>query len=200
MLFGPKEEPVGWNQIADDVKTLTDQEPNYSADFERILCSDESCIGLVGKDGHCRVCGLAYEGDMEITEEPEEDGTELAVSSGESAEEYEEASGDESEDDHDEDYDDFDDRILCSDESCIGLVGEDGYCKYCGLLYKEEGYAEDEEWVYREDDEDEPADGALAEEDSSGEETAVEDSAGEYSSEDEPEGEEPSDSSDKETR
>ena len=193
MLFGPKQEPVGWNEIADDVKSLTDQEPNYNTDLERILCSDDNCIGLVGKDGYCRVCGMAYEGDMEITEEA---GTDPAAASEEEYdEEYEDAYGDESEDEHD-DEDDFDDRILCSDESCIGLVGEDGCCKYCGLLYKEDGYAEDEEWVYREDEEDEPSDEALAdEEDSSGEEPDEEDSGGE-----EPDEEKPSEPEDKETR
>ena len=30
----------------------------------RVLCSDESCIGVIGPDGRCKECGLAYEGDL----------------------------------------------------------------------------------------------------------------------------------------
>lgn len=28
--------------------------------------------------------------------------------------------------------DDFENRILCSDDSCTGTIGEDGRCRYCG--------------------------------------------------------------------
>ena len=31
---------------------------------------------------------------------------------------------------------DWDNRILCSDESCIGVVGSDGKCKECGKPLK----------------------------------------------------------------
>jgi hypothetical protein len=32
----------------------------------------------------------------------------------------------------DTDSDDWNKRVLCSDESCIGTIGEDGKCKECG--------------------------------------------------------------------
>ncbi len=32
--------------------------------------------------------------------------------------------------------DDFDNRILCSDGSCIGVIGPNGRCKICGKPYK----------------------------------------------------------------
>ena len=32
--------------------------------------------------------------------------------------------------------DDWENRILCSDESCIGVIGPDGRCKECGKPYQ----------------------------------------------------------------
>jgi len=32
----------------------------------------------------------------------------------------------------------WENRILCSDESCIGVIGPDGCCKECGKPYKGE--------------------------------------------------------------
>ena len=31
---------------------------------------------------------------------------------------------------------DWESRTLCSDESCIGVIGSDGRCKECGKLYE----------------------------------------------------------------
>ena len=30
----------------------------------RTLCSDESCIGVIGPDGHCKECGEKFKGDL----------------------------------------------------------------------------------------------------------------------------------------
>lgn len=35
--------------------------------------------------------------------------------------------------------DPFEDRILCSDGTCIGVIGPDGRCKECGKPYQPEG-------------------------------------------------------------
>ena len=42
-----KQEPVS-------SKTDTDSDDDWD---KRVLCSDESCIGTIGADGHCRECG-----------------------------------------------------------------------------------------------------------------------------------------------
>ena len=34
-----------------------------------------------------------------------------------------------------QDSDDWENRVLCSDESCIGIIGPDGRCKECGKPY-----------------------------------------------------------------
>jgi len=83
----------------------------------RILCSDESCIGTVGPDGKCRECGKACDGKLpegKITESVHEITSEEQISA------------------DDQPDDDWDNRVLCSDESCIGVIGSDGKCKECG--------------------------------------------------------------------
>ena len=87
---------------------------------KRTLCRDESCIGTIGDDGHCKECGKIYEGELraghgagnEKTVTTEEKKKVLPV-------------------DNDSD-DDWGKRVLCSDESCIGVIGPDGKCKECG--------------------------------------------------------------------
>jgi hypothetical protein len=42
-----------------------DNARNKDLEWEnRVLCSDESCIGTIGPDGRCRECGLPYEGEL----------------------------------------------------------------------------------------------------------------------------------------
>ena len=87
---------------------------------KRILCSDESCIGTIGPNGKCRECGKPYEGDI-----PAEQG----ASGGQSvAKEEQKQVSTKTE----TESDDWDKRVLCSDESCIGIIGSDGKCKECG--------------------------------------------------------------------
>ena len=99
----------------------------------RKLCSDESCIGVIGPDGRCKECGLPH-GSEPSTSEAEPLFDEDA--------EYEE------EDAFEEDTDDdtpmtkteldieWENRKLCSDESCTGVIGPDGRCKECGKAYE----------------------------------------------------------------
>ena len=106
----------------------------------RVLCSDESCIGVIGSDGRCNECGKIYEGHKntfdnespqaaaESRPEPEPD-TEPDTNSREAIEEKEETiktdidSG-------------WENRVLCGDESCIGVIGLDGRCNECGKIYE----------------------------------------------------------------
>lgn len=113
----------------------TDGEEMTDVDWDnRVLCSDESCIGVIGADGRCKECGRLYEGELPVSESPAED-----IPVDEAADETEpqqdpapETAAPESETD---DADDWDKRTLCIDESCIGVVGPDGRCKECGKPY-----------------------------------------------------------------
>jgi hypothetical protein len=109
---------------------------------QRQLCPDGSCVGVIGSDGTCKVCGRAAPnwGDERkrglVAEEP----------FGEAAD-HDEDEDDKDDDDDDGDQDDADDdvddsvpspspdweqRKLCPDDACIGVIGESGTCKVCG--------------------------------------------------------------------
>jgi hypothetical protein len=47
---------------------------------------------------------------------------------------------------------DWENRILCIDESCIGTVGSDGYCKECGKPFE----SKPQENIHEEQESDEP--------------------------------------------
>jgi len=43
---------------AEEQKTVSSKTDTDSDDWDkRVLCSDESCIGTIDPDGHCRECG-----------------------------------------------------------------------------------------------------------------------------------------------
>ena len=94
---------------------------------ERVLCSDDTCIGLVGPDGRCKTCGAVYtgleplpdaaSGTSPVSVDPEDDKRETAVP----------PPTDEGDTSHD-----VSERVCCRDDTCIGIIGEDGKCGTCG--------------------------------------------------------------------
>jgi hypothetical protein len=95
---------------------------------QRTLCSDGNCIGIIGVDGRCKECGLPYEGDLAVASGEEMDG--LPTDRSIAGEVHHQA--DDSAAVADESDDAWENRTLCIDESCIGVVGPDGRCKECG--------------------------------------------------------------------
>jgi hypothetical protein len=101
---------------------------------QRQLCPDGACVGIIGPDGLCKVCGrvapnwgdernrgLASAGSGE-TDEAEDDDLD-----------DEDAAGDaEAPASAPSDNPDWDQRRLCPDDACIGVIGDDGVCKVCG--------------------------------------------------------------------
>ncbi|HEY5948094.1 MAG TPA: hypothetical protein VIV40_21510 [Kofleriaceae bacterium] len=95
----------------------------------RQLCPDGACVGLIGSDGTCKVCGRAapnwgdernrglisepgdYDGEADDDDEIEDDAPVANVNPGDPA---------------------WDERKLCPDDTCIGLIGDNGMCKVCG--------------------------------------------------------------------
>ncbi len=98
----------------------TNEEPSkFDMDWEnRILCSDGNCIGIIGPDGRCKECGKKYDDSIQSQSAFEEDVPE---------EQEEIRPAEETLDD-----DDWENRRLCSDGNCIGIIGPDGRCKQCG--------------------------------------------------------------------
>ena len=66
---GAEDDSSFWEEDDDDDDDFgegdeTDQESPEEVDSEwsqRKLCRDEACIGVIGPDGCCKECGLAYE-------------------------------------------------------------------------------------------------------------------------------------------
>src|SRR5690242_1479866 len=87
----------------------------------RQLCADGACTGVVGADGRCRVCGGAADA-LSASPAPGVSGSEPAPMP-ESAAASREAPG--------EAELDLEDRRLCPDGACLGLLGPDGRCKIC---------------------------------------------------------------------
>jgi hypothetical protein len=78
----------------------------------RELCPDGSCTGVIGPDGRCKECGRARDGSAAVASLPiGQDGWRGTTSDDEAFDE---------------------DRQLCPDGSCTGLIGVDGKCKECG--------------------------------------------------------------------
>lgn len=99
------------------VKIIFDADEDWE---KRTLCSDESCIGTIGTDGKCKECGKAYKGELPVGHGVSN--IQKAVPEEKKAVSVADAVSD----------DDWDKRVLCSDESCIGVIGPDGKCKECG--------------------------------------------------------------------
>lgn len=89
---------------------------------QRQLCPDGSCVGVIGADGTCKVCGRAApnwgdERKRGLVDEPPDaavdEGPVVIASSPEPPAEWTE-------------------RKLCPDGACVGLIGDNGKCKVCG--------------------------------------------------------------------
>ncbi|MBA3397108.1 MAG: hypothetical protein H0T89_31050 [Deltaproteobacteria bacterium] len=128
----------------------------------RQLCADGSCVGVIGPDGTCKVCGRAApnwgeERKRGLVETPVDEST---------------IDGDDDDDAASADpiapaapaqLGDWGQRSLCPDGACVGLIGADGKCKVCGktgvpgaATAEADEYEDDDE--YGDEDEDDEAD------------------------------------------
>lgn len=114
--------------------------PQRDRDWEnRVLCSDGNCIGVIGPDGRCKECGKPYEGKLpwQIKSEPTVPDSDAARD--ENSQPLNEKSAAEAADSTDEtsqEENDWENRRLCSDGNCIGVIGPDGLCKECSRPFK----------------------------------------------------------------
>jgi hypothetical protein len=94
----------------------------------RILCSDGTCIGVIGPDGRCKECGKPYVAadDPDAVRVP----AATVADDDPAGDPGDDDSGDHAIDEGEAIH--LDDRVLCSDGSCIGVIGPDGRCKECG--------------------------------------------------------------------
>jgi hypothetical protein len=94
----------------------------------RRLCVDGNCIGVIGPDGRCKECGLEGGEDLPSLEDAASDFSAISV------EENDPPQNEPAPLDNDDgaDADDWQNRRLCPDGNCIGVIGSDGRCKECG--------------------------------------------------------------------
>jgi hypothetical protein len=108
-------------------------------DSHRRLCPDGGCIGVIGDDGRCRVCGRSAgggPGQSPGQDEPPPAGFVPPALDDEDEDEAEHESADGEErgaaglapaaggfDPN---------RRLCPDGECLGVLGADGVCNVCG--------------------------------------------------------------------
>lgn len=120
---------------------MKEKEMKKQADIDwenRTLCSDESCIGVIGPDGRCKECGKLYEGEVRENDAGDQEDYAFEPEADTVDDDENDFGQPEEEDALDEDENDdtdWESRTLCSDESCIGVVGPDGRCKECGKPY-----------------------------------------------------------------
>jgi hypothetical protein len=100
---------------------------------DRILCSDGNCIGVIGSDGRCKECGKEYEGSPPEMGAAENEAPPVAQEEDlpPATSEVNEAEADAAPAD-----DKWENRVLCSDGNCIGVIGSNGKCKECGKPYE----------------------------------------------------------------
>ena len=113
---------------------------NSDVDWEnRVLCSDESCIGVIGRDGCCKECGKRFEGDLPESRSVSNDEPSSRpdpVSDPEDTSRVPASDTDTDSGEITDPSDEWDQRTLCRDEACIGVIGRDGCCKECGRPFE----------------------------------------------------------------
>jgi hypothetical protein len=102
---------------------------------DREVCPDGACIGVIGDDGTCKVCGRTGErGPRALVDDQTDAPPDESLAADEDDDELEPA--DEGDDDHDADEstggDDWDRRELCSNGACVGVIGDADVCTVCG--------------------------------------------------------------------
>jgi len=91
---------------------------------DRQLCSDGNCIGVIGADGRCKECGRPGDPSV-VSSEPHPEIRAAAVPAAPPPASDPPGAAD----------DDWENRRLCSDENCIGVIGADSRCRECGKPY-----------------------------------------------------------------
>src|SRR5450631_4488844 len=100
----------------------SESESDSNFNPQRRLCPDGSCVGIIGADGKCTVCG-ASDTSESVFPAPE-------FGTGEDSDALGAATSEPGSEDLSSDFDP--NRRLCSDDACVGVIGEDNRCRLCG--------------------------------------------------------------------
>jgi hypothetical protein len=97
----------------------------------RTLCSDGNCIGTIGPDGRCKECGKTYDGVLKAALSAGNASMETTLNPIANLPQNQEIRKDNGSEDSIAD-EEWEKRVLCSDGTCIGVIGPDCRCKECG--------------------------------------------------------------------
>ena len=103
----------------------------------RRLCPDGNCIGTLNTDGQCKECKTEWEGHALSGDDgaaaAENDQTPPSGDGAINESHQTESGAADNEASQDGDIDaEWENRRLCLDGHCIGVIGEDGHCRECG--------------------------------------------------------------------
>lgn len=139
------ESPTSHDPVA--VEASAEASAESASWARRRLCPDESCIGVLDAHGVCKLCGKRDEqaaaAGVDATDADPADARDAADDSYDDDDDFDdesEAAADDAESlsaaarssDSPGFADDLENRTLCPDESCIGVLDESGRCKVCG--------------------------------------------------------------------
>ena len=113
---------------------MTDGERQDESLEDRVPCTDDMCVGIIGPDGKCGTCGKpgTPPAPWSRPEHPHDDLHERgAAPEPEAAETAGRALAPASEP-APEPEPDSDERVPCLDDMCVGILGSDGTCGTCG--------------------------------------------------------------------
>jgi hypothetical protein len=124
----------------------TSKKKKSKADIEwenRVLCSDDNCIGIIGPDGRCKECKKPYKGrlpegfmqDVSGSEDASAEEANAVENKDKEPREAQASQADPTDKVNFQGDGDWENRVLCSDGNCIGVIGPDGHCKECGKPY-----------------------------------------------------------------
>jgi hypothetical protein len=121
----------------------------------REVCPDGGCVGVIGADGTCKVCGRVSptwdnERERGMVVDGADPGLDPAGDDDEDEDDFDdededddEGDGDDGEEDGEDDGDagapgasveehDWSQRKLCPDGACVGVIAANGMCTVCG--------------------------------------------------------------------
>lgn len=122
-------EPLGSTGPDDARAASADSREVEGDEFDparRELCSDGACIGVIGADGRCAECGKPSR-----ARPPSADQSAPPADRGRD-DENDADPAPRHRDGTDDDPPDIEQRVLCPDGTCVGVIGSNGRCKVCG--------------------------------------------------------------------
>jgi hypothetical protein len=116
--------------------TLSNPMTDESLD-DRVPCSDDMCVGIIGENGRCGICGKPGTPPPRLHPEHPHDDLHQTSTAPAPPSEAEEPGEDAEDDDEDEDEETTgdDERVPCLDDMCVGILSTERKCGTCGKTW-----------------------------------------------------------------